>query len=246
MGSKLRLISVAITGLLSYLLASAPERKLLLFENVFTEDVQKAVFDHSRHILFVLLALYIIIELIILFRNRNKKLETQCHNICRYIYKYIEKHIGKDFAHNIRVTIFKAMHPNTEDVYLKAVSRYQTKEPFKKARVTFLPGEGVAGCCFQTQTLIYGHLTEHSDRTNEVYCRESWNTYRLSSEKINKLNVKSCLFLGIPIKCFDTEKTWGVLVLDSTKKDEQFSIGFARKIEEIIEHYTAFFTEGDK
>jgi len=246
MGSRLRWILIVITALLSYLLASAQEKKLLFFEDIFTDHVHEIIFNHQKLILFILLAIYIIVELIIKFRNRNKTLEKQCHNICRYIYKYIEKNIGQDFTHNIRVTIFKVMRPNTEDVFIKAISRYQIKEPSKKARLTFRPGEGVAGCCLKTQSLIYAHLPEYNEKNHELYYSVSWKDYKLDSEKVDKLNIKSCLFLGIPIKCFDTEKTWGVLLLDSTKKNEQFNEKFVRKLEEIIEHYTAFFIEEDK
>jgi len=246
MGSKLRWVSIGITGLLSYLLASAPGKKLLFFEGVFTESVHTFIFDHSLLIMFILLVAYIIIEIVISLRSKNRTLVIQCYNICRYIYKYIEKFIGPDFCHELRVTIFKAMRPNTEKVFIKAISRFQTKEPFKKAKVTFLPGEGVAGSCFQAQTLVYGNLPEYNERSAELYYRESYKTYRMEQNKVDKLNVKSCVILGIPIKCFDTEKTWGVLVLDSTKRDVRFDEEFARKIERIIEHYTAFFTEGDK
>jgi hypothetical protein len=246
MSSRLRWLPITITTLISYLFASAPGKKLLFFEDVFAEPVHTFVFDHPLVILFVLLAIYIIAEIIIFYRNNNKTLETQCHNMCRYIYKYIEKNISTDFTHSSRITIFKTKKPNTEGVYLKAVSRYQVKEPFRKTRVEFRPGEGVVGCCFETQTLIYANLPEYNERNSESYYNESWRSYKLDASKIDKLNVKSCLLLGIPIKCFDTEKTWGVLVLDSTKKDERFSEEFARKVEEIIEHYTAFFTEEDK
>jgi len=246
MGSKLRWITIGITGLLSYLLASAPGQKLLFFENVFTEPVHAFVFSHSALILIILLAAYIAVEIIISFRNKNRTLVTQCYNICRYIYKYTEKRIGSDFCHDLRVTIFKAMRANTEKVFIKAISRFQTKEPFKKAKVEFLPGEGAAGCCFQAQTLVYANLPEYNERNAEAYYAESYKTYKMEPEMVSKLNVKSCVILGIPIKCFDTEKTWGALVLDSTKKDSRFDKEFAREIERIIEHYTAFFTEGDK
>jgi len=126
--------------------------------------------------------------------------------ICAVIYKYIEKRIGKDFTHNIRVTVFKAMRTDTEKVYIKVVSRYQAKEPFKKAKLTFCPGEGVAGSCFKTQSLIYGELPEYNERNTGAYYRESLESYNLRSDKVDKLNVKSCLFLGIPIKCFERIK----------------------------------------
>jgi hypothetical protein len=97
-----------------------------------------------------------------------------------------------------------------------------------------------------TQSLIYEQLPEYNEKNHDLYYTRSYKDYKLESKIVDKLNIKSCLFLGIPIKCFDTEKTWGVIVLDSTIKDEQFSEKFARELEEIIDHYTAFFIEEDK
>jgi len=227
-------------------LASAPAGKLLLFEKVFDKDFHASIFDHLWLIVIFLLMTYIIVELIVYYGNIDKTLKSQCYNMCRYIYKYIERHIGMDFVHNSRITIFKAMCLNTEKVYLKAICRYQTKEPYKKAKLTFRPGVGVAGSCFETQTLVLATLPEYDEKNPEEYYKESYDKYKMDRFMVEKLNSKSCLFLGIPIKFFNTEKTWGVLVLDSIKKDDQLNFGFARNVEAIIEHYKVFFTEGDK
>ena len=217
-----------------------------MFENVLDKNFHSAVFEHMFIICLVLFLLYIIIEIIIYLRNIDKKQKVQCQNICRYVYKYIENHMGEDFVHTSRITVFKAMRPNTEKVYLKAISRYQTKEPYKKAKVKFLPGEGVAGRCFEIQALILANLPEYSERNHMLYYKESHDKYKLAASKVDKLNTRSCLFLGIPIKIFDTGKTWGVLVLDSTIQDDRLDETFARGVEDIIRHYTVFFTEGGK
>jgi len=243
--TKLNWVPKGITVILSYLLASASAGKLLVFDKVFDKVFQTAVFDNLLVICLILFILYIIIEFTIYFRNNDKKLKTQCNNICRYVYKYIEKHMGENFVHACRITIFKAMRQNTEKVYLEAISRYQIKEPYKKARITFRPGEGAVGKCFEIQALILACLPDYN-KDYARYCEESNNVYKLDEQKVEKLNVKSCLFLCIPIKYFDTEKTWGVLVLDSTIKDTRLDEEFARGVEEIIGHYTVFFTEGEK
>jgi len=243
--SKLSWISRGITGLFSYFLASAPTGKLLLFEDVFDKDFHSFVFEHILFICLFLFLFYIIVEFTIYFRNIDKTLKAQCYNACRYIYRHLEKSISSDFAHNSRVTIFKAIHPNTEKVYLKAISRFQTKEPHRKTKLTFLPGEGIAGVCFATNSLILESMPEF-EKDPEAYYRVSLNNYKLDKDMVDKLNTKSCFLLGIPIHCFDTERTWGVVVIDSTKKVNRPSKGFERSLEEIIKHYAAFFTEGDK
>ena len=218
----------------------------MLFEKVFNKAFQTTVFDNLGIICIILFILYVITELAIYFRNIDKNLKMQCQNICRYVYKYIENHMGENFVHACRITIFKAMRPNTEKVYLEAISRYQIKEPYKKTKLTFRPGEGVAGRCFEIQALILANLPEFNKRNYIQYCAESNYKYKLDEQKIAKLNTKSCLFLGIPIKYFDTGKTWGVLVLDSTINDDRLDKEFARGVEEIMGHYTVFFTEGEK
>jgi len=239
-------MSRSITGLISYLFISLPEKKLLLLESVFTEPVHKFVFKHPQIILVSLVLLYVVIEVIIGQRNNNKVINHQCYNICRYIYKHIEKTISPAFAHSLRITVFKAIKPNTAEVYLEAVSRYQVKEPLKKTKIRFKPGEGVAGSCFQTQSLVFGSLPECNETNLNEYYKKSWEEYKMERSVVDKLNIKSCLFLGIPIKYFDTERSWGVLLLDSTEKDMQSNMQKARDIEEIIEHYTVFFTGKEK
>jgi hypothetical protein len=165
--------------------------------------------------------------------------------MCRYIYKQVEKNTEIDFAHNVRVTIFKAMNIDTESTYVKAISRYQTRSPNRKTRLTFKHGEGCAGICFESQTLIYKAISEYNNHSSQKYYEDSWKEFNLAQEHVDKLNVKACLFLAIPIKCFDTEKTWGVLLVDSTKNHHKFD-DVVRKLEDIVSHYSAFFTEGDK
>ena len=52
--------------------------------------------------------------------------------------------------------------------------------------------------------------------------------------------MKSCTFLGIPLKCFNSDIAWGVLLIDSIKWHEKFE-SIAREIENITENYSVFF-----
>jgi hypothetical protein len=164
--------------------------------------------------------------------------------MCRYIYKQIEKATDKDFIHNVRVTIFRAMKSDTDSTYIKAISRYQTRTPNKKTRLKFKPGEGCAGMCFESQTLIYQVISEYIPQMSQKYYEDSYEFFKLDQIQVNKLNIKPCMFLGIPIKCFETEKTWGVLLIDSMKHHDNF-YSIARGLESIVLHYSAFFIEGD-
>jgi hypothetical protein len=244
MRSRLEWVLIAITALIGYLFQSAGLKKLLFFENVFSDDFHSAVFDHSLLILTVLAFCYIIIRLVIYRRDNSKSIIFQCNNMCRYIYKQVEKATDNSFIHHVRVTIFRAVKSDTDSTYIKAISRYQTRSPNKKTRLKFRPGEGCAGMCFESQTLIYKVIPEYMPYKPQKYYENSYKTFNLDQIQVKKLNIKSCMFLGIPIKCFETEKTWGVLMIDSTKHHNDFD-RIARELESIVSHYSAFFIEGD-
>ena len=244
MQSRLKWVLAAITALIGYLFQSAGPKKLLFFENIFSAGFHAAVFNHSLSILGVLAFSYIIIRFIIYRRDNNKSIVFQCNNMCRYIYKQIEKATDREFIHNVRVTIFRAMKSDTDSTYIKAISRYQTRTPNKKTRLKFKPGEGCAGMCFESQTLIFKMISEHMPGYSQKYYEDSQKFFNLDRNLVDKLNIKSCLFLGIPIKCFETERTWGVLLIDSTKHHNNFE-AIARELENIVSHYSAFFIEGD-
>jgi hypothetical protein len=136
------------------------------------------------------------------------------------------------------------MKPDNDSTYVKAISRYQTRAPNKKTQLKFRPGEGCAGMCFESQTLIYEKISEYIPNMRQRYYDDSKKIFNLDQIQVDKLNIKSCMFLGIPIKCFETEKTWGVLLIDSIKHHNNFN-NIARELENIVSHYSAFFIEGD-
>ena len=247
MNSKFKVFSILITLLLSYFYASAPGQKLLFLDGIIPDSIHAFVFDRAIYIMTVFLFLYIVNEIYILFRNKNKTFEKQCHNACQYIYSYVEETMGEEIANNIRVTIFKAFHsPVSEYVVLKSVERYQKKEPQRNAKVKFLPNIGVAGVCFATNSLILENRMPEFDKKPDAYFKYCQKNYNLDKDLIEKLNCKSCFYLGIPISCYNTGQTWGVLMIDSTKKSELLCSGFERYVEGIIKHYKVFFIEGEK
>jgi hypothetical protein len=144
----------------------------------------------------------------------------------------------------VRVTIFKSVKSDKDSTHIKAISRYQTRTPNKRTRLKFKPGEGCAGMCFESQTLVFKSIPEYISGRPQRYYEDSRNLFNLDQIQVDKLNIKSCLFLGIPIKCFETERTWGVLLIDSTKQYGNFE-AIARELENIVSHYSAFFIEGD-
>ena len=246
MNSNFKWISRSIPLIFSYFLASAPNQKLLFLENVFTDNIHKVIFDNSWLIIIILLLTYIIFEAIVHFRNRSKLLEKQCQNICRYIYSKIEEDMGESFSNCCRVTIFKAVRTFFSGDYLKAISRFQKKAPYINTKIKFIPEIGVVGLCYATNTLIIENKMPDFEKSPKSYYSYSFKNYNMDEDTVNKLNTKSRFFLGIPIKCFDTERTWGILLIDATEKVDNLSRSFARNFEDIIKHYSTIFIEGEK
>jgi hypothetical protein len=92
---------------------------------------------------------------------------------------------------------------------------------------------------------LYETTVEYSEATKAEYYREMKSKFNLDSRKVDKMNVKSCTFMGLPIICQDTGQTWGVILIDAIKPLGKLE-NIARNIELIANHYTPFFTEAVK
>lgn len=247
MNSKLKWFSGIITLFISYLFASAPGKKLLLIDKFIKDEFNNVFFEYSWLIAIILFVTYFGIEVIVHFRNINKTIKKQWNNICHYIYNYIydciKNEIGEDFACDIRVTVFKKSYMLFKGVYIKSVSRYQITEPRKRTRVKFDPGEGVAGICFKTQSLVFENNMADYNKNPDKYISRSSEIYNLKGKKIKKLHIKPRTLLAIPLIYFSLGKTWGVLMIDSEKKYVQFNEKLARDIEKIVSHYKVLFVK---
>ena len=246
LGSKLKLVQYSVGVLISYLFVSVQNNSLHFLNQVFNEKITNDILNHSLFIMVFFIVVYIMLECIILFSNKDKNDIKLYNNICKYIYEYIGKQCGQRFNRHIRVTMFKAMNENTEKVYIKAVGRYDIGEPKKKTKITFAPDEGIAGKCFAKQVALSEHLPEYI-KNNDAYYKVSQNNYNLKREEVDKLNIKPCEILCIPIKYSDGNKTWGVLSIDSEKPGDIFNESIiARKIEvDLVEHYKVIFIRED-
>ena len=240
MKSKLRWILSIITLILGYLFQSASEQKLLFLDDILNDKVNKLIFDNPLLVLVLFGIVYLIIFAIIQIIEKDKNKIKFCNNVCKYIFKYIEKKLNSNFMQYVRVTIFKAENINSDRAKLVFYSRYQTRLPYKTTRLKFKPGHGCAGICFESQTLISKCIQEYDPNNPTIYIKESKAKLNFNIKDIEKLNMKSCIFLGVPIKCFDSGKTWGVLLIDSKKRHEEFNT-IAREVEHIMKHYVTFF-----
>jgi hypoxanthine phosphoribosyltransferase len=234
---------------MSYLYTSAQWGKFFILESFLKDEIHKKILEKSPYIFLILCIMFLVISIILPFRENNKTLLKQSRNVCHYIYEYIKKDRKQNFEKTIRVTMFKAMKEDTDDVFIKSIGRYQITEPNKKPKITFKSGEGVAGLCFYKQSLVWEKDLPEFDIDSNGYYALSNIRYKLSKKKVDKMNTKSCEILCIPIKYSNDQKTWGVLSIDSAIKktnNEFISNRCVRGIEKIMEHYKVFFTEENK
>ncbi|MCR5189212.1 MAG: hypothetical protein K6C97_09775 [Treponema sp.] len=243
--SKLNFILVVITAIISYLFQSASQQKLFLLEDILTDKVHQQVFSHSTIIILILGILYILFYIIIWHREKYILQRKSGTDICQYIFDQISTQLKEEDKSHIRVTLFKASKYPFNDKKLKFYSRYQIKQPMRKTKVKFAPGQGCAGLCFESQSVIYiESKTEYSNNITQqnAYKREMLSRCNMDSEIIDKLNIKSCKLLGLPIKCSDSGQTWGVILIDTDKKNIDIQ-NMAIQLQKVVDGYTPFFKE---
>ena len=139
----------------------------------------------------------------------------------------------------VKVSLFKAFKANSKKPYLKAMGRYQTKEPHKKSSLIFKPGEGCAGLAYQLNYCITKHINEYDPQKPSDYYSESEKIFKLSINKAKKLNDKACHFLCIPVRYFGEDKPWGILSIDAMKNGI-LNESDARNIENILSCFSVF------
>lgn len=242
MKSKWNIPLVIITAIISYLYQAVSSDKLPFLETILSAEVLKFIKHYSFGIILLLIILYVICYIIVFLREHDYNKKVVCENICKSVFELIEKNEGHDYMQHVRVSIFKVNNLVSSNQCLKYYSRYQTRTPIKKSSIKYTPGKGCVGLCFETQTNISISIPEY-EKSSKKYTEETKKRFHLSEEEIDKLNIKSSTFIGIPICCYNSGHTWGVLIVDSTKNTTNLE-PLTREIEKIVNTCKVFFLEG--
>ena len=240
--SKWNFLLISVTCLLSYLYQSASTDTLIFLDKFIPEQLIVNILNNSLKILITLIIIYILGYIIVYKREQDITIKKVCDNICKSVFLLIERTEGHEYMQNVRVSIYRANAPNSPRQILKMYARYQTRTPIKKSKIKYRPGIGCVGLCFETQTNISISIPEYS-RNKKKYIRACMQKFHMSENENNKLNIKSSSFIGIPICCFNSGHSWGVLVVDSTKNAKNME-PLTRDIEHIINSCKVFFEEG--
>lgn len=237
--SRLKYVNLAIIFLLSYLLNCAYQNKLIFLDSVIKQNICEVILKHSFWILCVLVLWYLLNYYLLEIRSRENIAAVVYDNICHEIFNRFVK--TKPISHNLmKVSLLKAFNQESERPYLKVVGRYQTKRPKRKSRIKFGVGEGCAGIAYETGYCVQKSIAEFDPRSVSKYYEESEKVFKLKQDKARQLNDKACDFLCIPVKYFGEDEPWGVLSLDSMKKDTLSSQEEAREIEKVLTCFSVF------
>ena len=242
-------LQIFIVFLIGLYVESIASNKLLLLESILRPEVTKKVLDNS---ILVLVILGIVNFILFLISHKDKESQISSifyNNICQIVFDgYIKPNTTLANA-DFRVSFFKAKKGllfRKQDycvpkiyTYLINVGRYQTRQEKKLSKIKFLPREGVVGNCYYVGEFIFMKTCIGSDPN---YSNEQLSKTNLPKDKIKKLNDKSSDFVACPIKFFNSDDIFGVIIVDclnSNKlKEEEF-----RTIEEVISNYSVFFND---
>ena len=242
MKSKLEIINLIITILIGYLESCMSCDKLIFFHEIFKPEAFNIVKKYSLWILLVLGLVYIIIFIIIQIRG-NRKVETKTYSdLCRYLFNKFNSQCNQLDQSAYRVTIFKAIKVNTETPVLVPVGRYTKRFPFVNTKLKFTINEGCAGKCFATQQIVSKQISEFDENNPEKWFLDCEKELSLSRKKAKKIHMRACTFCCLPLISLDKRQTWGVVVIDSIQKTNEFETN-SRLFEDVLENYTFLFNE---
>lgn len=243
-------LQVIFTGILGLYIDSVFEQKLLFLEKFFKPEISQKILDNY----IIIIVIFGLINLIIYYISHkdgiNKAQKVIYDNICYKIFENFIKSNTRLNHSNFRVSLFKADKKLIfkRDFYylpqyrtiLENKARHQTKQEKKLCGVKFLPGEGAVGVCFQIGTLIFFETSTYNVNNPQKYYREQMAKTSIPEFKLKKTNTKSSYLICCPIKFFGSDDLFGVIVVDSTVKQNIIKEEF-RKIEEVLDYYSVFF-----
>lgn len=242
MKSKLEIINLIIAVIIGYLESCMSCDKLLFFDEILKPEAFDNVKKYSLWILLVLGLAYIIVFIIIQIRG-NKKEETKTYSdLCRYLFNKFNSQCDQLDQSAYRVTIFKAKKVNSESPVLVSVGRYTKRFPIVNTKLKFTINEGCVGKCFATQQIVSKQISEFDEENPEQWFSDCEKELSISRKKAKKTHMKACTFCCLPLISLDKRQTWGVVVIDSVQKTNEFEVN-SRLFEDVLENYAFLFNE---
>ncbi len=241
------LTQVVSGGLITVYIESVASGNLLFTNGVFASEFQTAILAWPRSVISGLIFINAIANILIYQASKNKKTKIPLDNICELVFNQFIKSNTKHNNSNYRVSLFKVgatITINTtwpfffKTTVLRNVGRYQTKQDNKLSKMTFKLNIGSVGQCYALGEIVCSKIEKHDPNNEEKYYTDQKNKFSVSK----KLKTKSCCYISIPVKYFNSDELFGVVVVDSTKPNS-IPEGDFRKIEGVMENASVFFNK---
>lgn len=245
-------LQVVISFIWAWYLQSISDKKLLLADEFLNAKSCNKLLEHPFYVIIILSTINLLCYILSQKDNQKEKDQRLYNNICQTVFdEYINK--NKSFInYEYRVSLFMVKEGYkilktenffkiSETKYLVNVGRYQTRQNKKMSAVVFLPGQGSVGICYELGTYHFETTCEYNTNNTQYY-EEQKNKFHIPAFKLKKVREKSRSFVSFPIKFFNSQDLFGVIVID-TKLDLDFSRTKYKVIEDVLHHHRVFFNQ---
>lgn len=248
----LGLFQALVIFIIGVYIESVANNRILFLDGVLTENICKSLLESWFIVLFILGSINIVIYIVSHNRLNSKETQQIYDNICELIFSNYIKHNSDLQNPDFRVSLFQARKglifrrkkrfiPEYRTILIN-VGRYQTRQEKKLCKIKFLPDEGAVGSCFSLGEFMFKEVPKYDEERKDDYYKNQENELYLPAFKARRLNIKSSSFICCPVKYFNTDELFGVIVVDCLYPNQMSKDRF-RTIEETIQHYTVFFTK---
>ncbi len=236
---KLGIAELIISLLIGAFIESVSAERILFLEPLLSDRCSTWLLSHSTEIMGFLLVLNVIVYIWAQCNTKSQK-QTEIYNsICKMVFEEFVKKNEVVQDCDCRVTIFKFCRSKMSEDKLKSVGRYESSPPYKKAKISFLIGEGCAGKALRLNKIVALEIDEFDEMKPLAYVEQCESHLNLPKRKVAQLNKKCAGYYCIPLPFFQSDRPWGVLSLDCVKKGVITNQINVREIENAVLHYSA-------
>lgn len=246
-------VHAALTFITGLYITSISDNKLIFGDKIFSEEAKIYILSHSIGALIILGLLTLLNYFLSHWETINKSHKQLFDNMCQSVFdnfiKCEQTYQNSDF----RVSLFKVCkgvylkdglwYKPRFGTLLKNVGRYQTMQEKQLSKIKYRPNEGCVGISYLNNLVLFETMINTYNSNNpDDYYEENLQKYNMPKKKSKRLKAKSMSFVCCPIKYFNSDELFGVVVVDCVF-GHNFSGGNFRLIEDTISNFSVFFNK---
>jgi len=246
-------IHAGLTFITGLYITSISDNKLIFVDKILSDEAKKYIFSHSIWALIILGVLTLINYFVSHWSTMNKNEGQLYDNMCQSVFdnfiKCEQTYQNSDF----RVSLFKVSHglflkdgiwyKPSFGTLLKNVGRYQTTQEKKLSTIKFRPNEGCVGISYLNNLVLFETIVNPFNPFNpDIYYEENLQKYNMPKRKSQRLKAKSLSFVCCPIRYFNSDELFGVVVVDCISPYHFAGSNF-RLIEDTINNFSVYFNK---